>query len=169
MIRYTLISRAGDGLPLVATMESQVDEAQIAGHKKLCKNIIRALSPDAIPPAGAHRLSGDGASIVADDYLVDSGIVFLVLTDKSYTRLLAFSYLTELMRAFFEDLRSSSRTSQPIHAVQRPYSFIRFEPTIQATKKRYINTRHLQSREDLGEMSQRVGEYPILKIADVLG
>ncbi|KAI8815854.1 uncharacterized protein EV422DRAFT_338908 [Fimicolochytrium jonesii] len=104
-------------------------------------------------------------------YILEAGIIFLVLTDKSYTRLLAFSYLTELARAFFSDLAtpSSRHTSQPVHAVQRPYSFIRFEPTIQATKKRYINTRHLQSHEDLVELSARVNTFPIYKIADVLG
>ncbi|KAJ3149685.1 SNAP receptor [Geranomyces michiganensis] len=174
MIRFTLISRAGDALPLVATMESQQDENLIAAHKKMCKDIVRALSPEAGPPPGAtSRLSGDAASIVTDEYtfhyLVEAGIVFLTLTDKSYTRLLAFSYLTELQHAFFDDLRSSARGNTPIHAVQRPYSFIRFEPTIQATKKRYINTRHLQAREDLQEMSLRVASYPQYKIADVMG
>ncbi|KAJ3177440.1 SNAP receptor [Geranomyces variabilis] len=175
MIRFTLISRAGDALPLVATMESQQDENLIAAHKKMCKDIVRALTPDAggPPPGATSRLSGDAASIVTDEYtfhyLVEAGIVFLTLTDKSYTRLLAFSYLTELQHAFFDDLRSSSRGNTPIHAVQRPYSFIRFEPTIQATKKRYINTRHLQAREDLQEMSLRVASHPQYKIADVMG
>ncbi|KAJ3023537.1 SNAP receptor, partial [Thoreauomyces humboldtii] len=152
-------------------MEDVGDELQIASHKKLSKQLVRALSPDAPPPPGATRLSAEAASIVTDEYtfhyIVEGGIIFLVLTDKSYTRLLAFSYLTELTKTFFAELRTSTR--QGIHAVQRPYSFIRFDSQIQATKKRYINTRHLQSREDLAELSHEVSQYPTYKIADVLG
>ncbi|KAJ3053043.1 SNAP receptor [Rhizophlyctis rosea] len=164
MIRFTLIARTGDGLPLVATMESQKEEDVIARHKKLSKGIIATLSPEYRGVAMPAE-----CTVTADEfsfhYMTSSGVVFLVLCDKSYPRLLAFSYLNEVTRGFFDELKA---TSTPIHSVHRPYSFIRFEPSLQSIKKRYINTRQLRTQEDLVDLSARIQSVDILDVRDVL-
>ncbi|KND01751.1 hypothetical protein, variant [Spizellomyces punctatus DAOM BR117] len=64
---------------------------------------------------------------------------------------------------------SSSFGQRSVQAVQRPYSFIRFEPVIQGIKKRYANTRQLRTQEDLVELSGRIQSIPIYSARDVLG
>ncbi|TPX72653.1 hypothetical protein SpCBS45565_g00222 [Spizellomyces sp. 'palustris'] len=152
-------------------MESQREEDQISGYKKLSKTIIKCLAPDAHDTA---YLQVEASSITTDEYTfhyqIHSGVIFLTLADKSFPRLLAFSYLNELVKAFFDDLSSSSSLGQrSVQAVQRPYSFIRFEPVIQGIKKRYANTRQLRTQEDLVELSGRIQSIPIYSARDVLG
>ena len=56
-------------------------------------------------------------------YMVDMGVCFLVLCD-SYPRMLAFSYLLELQKAFFDAF-----THSDVQSAQRPYQFIQFGAT----------------------------------------
>ncbi|KAJ3045339.1 Vesicle-trafficking protein S22b [Rhizophlyctis rosea] len=146
-------------------MESQKEEDAIARHKRLSKGIISTLSPE-------YRGTSmpDQCTITADEftfhYIAQSGVIFLVLCDKNYPRLLAFSYLNEVSRTFFEEL---SATSTPITSVHRPYSFIRFEPSLQSIKKRYINTRQLRTQEDLVDLSSRIQSVDQYDVRDVLG
>ncbi|KAJ3270493.1 SNAP receptor, partial [Borealophlyctis nickersoniae] len=168
MIRFTLVARLNDGLPLVATMESQREEGLIAKHKRMSKGLLKLMSPEY---AGRDTLPLKG-TVTADEfsfhYTIESGIVYLTLCDKSYPRLLAFSYLNEVSRAFADEFTNGSHNA-PIGSVQRPYSFIRFEPVIQSTKKRYMNTRQLRTQEDLVELSSRIQSIDIYRAQDVLG
>ncbi|KAI9101013.1 hypothetical protein DFS34DRAFT_647901 [Phlyctochytrium arcticum] len=156
-------------------MESQKEEDQIAHCKKLAKALVRLLAPDATP--SYEQLPLEAASITADEftfhYLVESGIIFLTLTEKSFPRLLAYSFLTEVVKSFFDDMINSNGGGaghrQSVYQVQRPYSFIRFEPTIQSIKKRYVNTRQLRMQEDLVDLSARIQTIPVYDIKHVLG
>ncbi|KAJ3096089.1 SNAP receptor [Phlyctochytrium bullatum] len=169
-IRYTLIARNGDGLPLVATMESQTDEDVISQHKKLAKSLCKLLSTGV--PGGASELPSK-ASVLAGDYTfhyaVDSGIQYITICDKAYPRLLAFSFLTEVSKGFSDEIKSSSNGWNGLNSVVRPYAFIRFEPIIQSTRKRYQNTRQLRPQEDLVELSSRIQSIPVLRADDVFG
>ncbi|KAI8799298.1 Longin-like domain-containing protein [Cladochytrium replicatum] len=177
-MRFTTVARIGDGLPLVSTMESVQEEDEISTHKKLAKAILRTLQPDydyGPGIAGAYK-----ATVLAGDYTfhysVESGVVFLCLCEKAYPRLLAFSYLSELQKAFFEDVAASSGGSstgggagKAIMSASRPYAFIKFEPIIQSTKRRYLNTRSLRTTEDLLDMSSRIQTFPVMQASELLG
>jgi len=103
-------------------------------------------------------------TIIIISYTISQNAVFLVLCDKPYPRLLAFSFLTELQQSFWDQISPADVT-----AAVRPYAFIRFEPFIQNTKKRYLNTRSLRTPLDLVDLSAKIQTLPILKAQDILG
>lgn len=53
-------------------------------------------------------------------YLITDNVVYLTITDKSYPRKLAFSYLDELSKEF-----SQSHGAQ-VDTVRKPYAFVGF-------------------------------------------
>ena len=63
-------------------------------------------------------------------YTVEVGVCFLVLCDKSYPKLLAFSYLMELQNEFFEVF-----THSDVQAAMRPYECIKFGPSCTTKRK----------------------------------
>lgn len=68
--------------------------------------------------------------------ILDS-IIYLVITDKSYPRKLAFSYLSELSTEFSR----SYPPSTSLKAGLRPYAFVKFDTFIQRTKRLYLDPR----------------------------
>ena len=54
-------------------------------------------------------------------YTVEVGVCFLVLCDKNYIKLLAFSYLADLQKEFFEVF-----THSDVQSALRPYECIKF-------------------------------------------
>ncbi|KAJ3190024.1 SNAP receptor [Gaertneriomyces sp. JEL0708] len=153
-------------------MESQRDEEEIAAHKKMSKSIIKILGPEG-SLMGRQAVAQDAGSISADEftfhYVNDSGIIFLALCHHRYPRVLAFAFLDELVNAFLAELTGAGAQNTRVSAVRRPYSFIRFEPTIQSIKKRYENTHRLRPNGDLADLSARVTNIPIYQVTDVLG
>lgn len=53
-------------------------------------------------------------------YLIAENVVYLVITDKSYPRKLAFSYLDELSKEF------ATSYGAKVEAVRKPYAFVGF-------------------------------------------
>jgi vesicle transport protein SEC22 len=91
-IRFTIISRQSDGLPLVATMESQQEEDLISTPKRIAKSLLRSLAHTNSSPSYKYdpaSLPHQG-SISADEYTfhytVEQDVVFLVLCDRTYPR-----------------------------------------------------------------------------------
>ena len=73
----------------------------------------------AMEKAGDSRLSVDSGPFVFH-YLIQAGVCYLTLTDRSYPKKLAYQYLEELQSEF-------SRLYGPqIEAAARPYAFINF-------------------------------------------
>lgn len=68
-------------------------------------------------------------------YMIADNVVFLVITDKSYPRKLAFSYLDELHKEF-----QNSYGSQ-VETVRKPYAFVKFGacPVFGAILFHYLN------------------------------
>jgi len=56
----------------------------------------------------------------AHSYLISDNIVYLVITDKSYPRKLAFSYLDELSKEFWTSY------GPRVEGVRKPYAFVGF-------------------------------------------
>lgn len=90
--------------------------------------------------------------------------VFLCICDRTYPRLLAFSYLLELSKAFFAET-----VPEEIRAAVRPYAFIRFENAIQSAKKRYLNTRSLRTADNLAELSASLQSVETWRAEDAFG
>ena len=53
-------------------------------------------------------------------YLIDRGVCYLVLTEKSFPKKMAFLYLEDLLAEF------NSQYGNKVETVSRPYSFIEF-------------------------------------------
>lgn len=65
------------------------------------------------------RLSVDSGPFVFH-YLIQGGVCYLTLTDKSYPKKLAYQYLEELQSEF------TSLYGAQIESANRPYAFIKF-------------------------------------------
>jgi hypothetical protein len=83
--------------------------------------------------SGDSRMSVDSGPFVFH-YLIQGGVCYLTLTDKSYPRKLAFQYLEELQGEF-------SRLYGPqIEAAARPYAFIKFgRPAVMMRMSQVLN------------------------------
>lgn len=68
--------------------------------------------------------------------ILDS-IIYLTITDKSYPRKLAFSYLAELSSEFARSYPSETSLKPGL----RPYAFVKFDTFIQRTKRLYLDPR----------------------------
>lgn len=83
-----------DHLPLAASVDAADVESQLEGTKRNLRVIISKLTPTSEPlcsiDSGAHAIH----------YLVSQDIVYLTITDKSFPRKFAFSYLDELQKEF---------------------------------------------------------------------
>ncbi|KAI9032972.1 Longin-like domain-containing protein [Hyaloraphidium curvatum] len=166
LIHFTVFSRLPDGLPLVATMDTSED-ADVERLKKAVKNVPRRAA------AGGDGRLPPWASVSAGDFAVHyaslpgegahPAALFLAVCDRSYPRLLAFSYLQELAKAFRSEVGG-----EEVAAAVRPYAFIRFESAIQATRRRYLNTRSLRTADNLAELSTALQGVPVLRAEDAL-
>lgn len=56
--------------------------------------------------------------------MISDNIVYLVITDKSYPRKLAFSYLDELSKEFWTSY------GPKVEGIRKPYAFVGFGMTI---------------------------------------
>lgn len=55
-----------------------------------------------------------------DSYLISNGIIYLTIAEKSYPRKLAFLYLDELAREFWNSY------GPKVETVRKPYAFVGF-------------------------------------------
>ena len=85
-------------------------------------------------------------------YLIQDSIIYLTITDKSYPRKLAFSYLSELASEFARSYPSSTSLKPGL----RPYAFVKFDTFIQRTKKLYLDPRAAEA-SGLGNSSTSSG------------
>eukprot|EP01001_Neometanema_parovale_P010801 NODE_7035_length_798_cov_144.322963_g6797_i0.p1 GENE.NODE_7035_length_798_cov_144.322963_g6797_i0~~NODE_7035_length_798_cov_144.322963_g6797_i0.p1 ORF type:complete len:196 (+),score=12.29 NODE_7035_length_798_cov_144.322963_g6797_i0:58-645(+) len=132
MLKFTLISRLSDALPLAASMDNSADSsfADPDRYKMQAKNIFKELSLH--PPT---RL----LSIESGDYsfhlLTENEVILLTLCETRSPSYLAFGFLEDLNREF-QHLYGTE-----VSRCQRPYAFIKFDTFLQKTKKVYMDTR----------------------------
>jgi hypothetical protein len=90
--------------------------------------------------------------------------LFLLIADRTYPRLLAFSFLLELSKSFFGETPADE-----IRGAVRPYACIRFETQIQSAKRRYLNTRSLRTADNLAELSASLQSVETWRAEDAFG
>jgi vesicle transport protein SEC22 len=95
--------------------------------------------------------------------LIEGGVCYLTLCDRSYPKKLAYQYLEELQHEFEKVNRSQ------IETVARPYAFIKFDTFIQKTRKLYMDTRTQRNLSKLNDDLFEVQQIMTRNIQEVLG
>ncbi|KAI9015023.1 Longin-like domain-containing protein [Gaertneriomyces semiglobifer] len=156
MVKTTIIARVADGLPLAASMDDE-ESADLTEYKTQAKMLFKRLSPQS-----DLRCSIETGNYVFH-YLIEFGVCYLCLCDRSYPKKLAFAYLEELQKEFQDKYGSEVGT------VARPYAFVAFDTFIQKTKKQYKDTRTQKNLHKLNEDLHDVTRIMTKNIQDVLG
>mmetsp|Transcript_65425 Transcript_65425/g.116452 ORF Transcript_65425/g.116452 Transcript_65425/m.116452 type:complete len:196 (-) Transcript_65425:972-1559(-) len=156
MLKFTLISRCADALPLAASMDNTVDSsfADPDKYKLQAKNIFKELSLNP-PPRLLTITSGE----YSFHLLTDQGVSYLTLCESKAPSYLAFAFLEDLHKEF------QTLYGTELGKTERPYAFIKFDTFLQKTKKVYQDTRQKSN------LSKLQGKFnPVKKsISDVLG
>lgn len=95
-------------------------------------------------------------------YVIANGVVILTLTEKAYPKRLAFDYLDELRKEFFQSYGTQ------IESASRPYEFIRFDTFIQKTKKLYNDSKTQRNLQKLNSELKDVHSIMTKNINDVI-
>ncbi|KAJ3287460.1 SNAP receptor [Rhizoclosmatium sp. JEL0117] len=156
-VRSTIIARVADGVPLAASMDDE-ESADLTEFKAQAKSIFKKLSPDS-----DLRCSIETGGSLVFHYLIEFGVCYLALCDRSYPKKLAFAYLEELQKEFHE------KYGNEVASVARPYAFVKFDTFIQKTKKQYKDTRTQKNLNKLNDDLQDVTRIMTKNIGDVLG
>ena len=101
--------------------------------------------------------------ILGDSYLISDSICYLTITDKSYPRKLAFSYLEELAKEF-----NTSYGQEAQKPNLRPYAFVQFDTFISATKRVYQDSRAQSNLDRLNVELQDVTKVMTKNIEDLI-
>eukprot|EP00735_Rhodelphis_limneticus_P012025 TRINITY_DN51_c0_g1::TRINITY_DN51_c0_g1_i1::g.14772::m.14772 TRINITY_DN51_c0_g1::TRINITY_DN51_c0_g1_i1::g.14772 ORF type:complete len:209 (+),score=33.37,sp/Q94AU2/SEC22_ARATH/45.81/1e-58,Longin/PF13774.1/6.7e-24,Longin/PF13774.1/2.2e+02,Synaptobrevin/PF00957.16/2.5e+03,Synaptobrevin/PF00957.16/1.3e-15,T4SS/PF07996.6/0.026,CRISPR_assoc/PF08798.6/0.06 TRINITY_DN51_c0_g1_i1:87-713(+) len=152
-MHYTVITRIIDNFPLCASMlEKSELEPLVRQAKFISKNMTNASERRCHIESGNYMFH----------YILEEGICYLTLTDKSYPKRLALDYLEELHKEFFSLYKNELDTTS------RPFPFMRFENFIQKTKKLYMDTRNHRNLQKLNNELQDVHRIMTKNIEEVL-
>lgn len=114
-----MIARIADGLPLAASVQDDEELGKnLIQYQTQAKQIFKKLSP-----SSPNRCTIDSAAYYFH-YIIVNDVCYLVLTEKSFPKRAAFSYLEDLQNEF--DMQYGNRVS----TVSRPYAFIEFGKSI---------------------------------------
>ncbi|CAI5949804.1 unnamed protein product [Closterium sp. NIES-65] len=159
MVKVTMIARATDGLPLAEGLDDGREQREVEVYKQQAKSLFKRLS-QGLPQAS--RMSIETGPYFFH-YIVEGGVCYLTLCERSYPKKLAFQYLEELQREFEKVNRSQ------IETVARPYYFIKFDTFIQKTRKQYLDTHTQRNIDRLNDDLIEVQQIMTRNIQDVLG
>lgn len=112
-------------------------------HKQQVKLICRRITPNAEPrcsiESGPFTLQCVALCVALGaiphahfpfSYLIADNVVYFVITDKSYPRKLAFSYLDELSKEF------ATTYGPKVETVRKPYAFVGFGEILYLSARR---------------------------------
>lgn len=143
---------------LCASVDDSETEQTLSEVKSQVKLILRRLSrtsePQASIESGAYTLH----------YLIVSDIVYVAITDRTYPRKLAFTYLSDLATEF----STTYPAQQLLSPVLRPYAFMEFDTFISRTKATYSDTRATQNLDKLNDDLRDVTKVMTKSIEDLL-
>ncbi|KAF9780065.1 protein transport protein Sec22 [Thelephora terrestris] len=144
MVRSTIIVRALDALPLAASVDDEQIESALQEQKQQAKLIFRRITPNAEP-----RCSIESGPYTLH-YLISDNIVYLVITDKSYPRKLAFSYLDELSKEFWTSY------GPKVEGIRKPYAFVGFDTFMSKTARLYQDTRNVAGGSNIDRLNDEL-------------
>lgn len=97
-------------------------------------------------------------------YLIAQDIIYICISEKSYPRKLAFTYLSDLQAEF-----STTYPATQLHSPSlRPYAFMEFDTFISRTKATYSDTRATQNLDKLNDELRDVTKVMTKNIEDLL-
>ncbi|BFZ05843.1 hypothetical protein BsWGS_08882 [Bradybaena similaris] len=159
MVLFTMIARVADGLLLSASVQEDDQPGRsLVEYQAQAKQLFRKIAQDPNPPVRCSLESGQ----FLFHYLLERGVCYLVLCDKTFSKRLAFTYLEDVQHEF------SSQYGSRVDTVSRPYSFIEFDTYMQKARKSYMDSR---ARRNLGQINselQDVQRIMVQNIDDVL-
>jgi vesicle transport protein SEC22 len=106
---FTLVGRVADGMVLVASH----DDNSLQDLKQQAKRLLKSFKPTSpakctIDPNGPYHFC----------YVIEQGVCYLTLAEKSYPKKLAFQFLEQLAKEFSEAHQAEvARYSRPFAAV----------------------------------------------------
>lgn len=143
---------------LCASVDDAETEQTLSEVKSQVKLILRRLNRNAEPQAsiesGAYTLH----------YVISADIVYFAITDRTYPRKLAFTYLSDLSTEF----SNTYPAQQLLSPVLRPYAFMEFDTFISRTKATYSDTRATQNLDKLNDELRDVTKVMTKNIEDLL-
>jgi vesicle transport protein SEC22 len=175
-IEYLCISRISDGLALVASMDSAPSSTSSTSHNN-SNGInngqqLRARVPGSnIGGGGAPgnqlregkelltqltvssppRCSVDGQQFTYH-YSIHGPIVVFCATDKQYPKKLAFVYLEEVRKLFYDHVTretGDSDVARVISSIDRPYYFIKFDRELRNIRREFADPGSRQNMQRL--------------------
>lgn len=138
MVRSTQIARVSDLLPLAQSVDDE--SGDLAQAKQQARLLFRRLTPASQP-----RCSIESGAL-ALHYIISpppgdpAAVVYLVITDRTYPRKLAFLYLDDIVREF-----ERSYGAIAVQPTLRPYACVGFDTFLQRTKRLYADSRMASS------------------------
>eukprot|EP00744_Colponema_vietnamica_P020540 GILI01029211.1.p1 GENE.GILI01029211.1~~GILI01029211.1.p1 ORF type:complete len:225 (+),score=50.72 GILI01029211.1:83-757(+) len=164
MVRRTYIARATDGFILVETMDDR--DPALQQYKQVVKQLLKKLS------RGPAKCSVDSGPFVFH-YIIEDGVIYMTLCDKSYPKRLAFQFLDEIYKGFLEELKREYGTGSvnyrsQIETIERPYAFIKFDRFISTKKQDYKDPRSNKALAKLNEDLQEVQNIMRQNIDEIL-
>lgn len=102
--------------------------------------------------------------------MIDNGICYLTLTEKSYPKRLAFLFLEEISREFEADLKAEHGDEwlRTVETVGRQYAFIKFDRVIQKKRRDYADPNSSANMKKLNDDLQSIHNIMRKTIDDVL-
>jgi vesicle transport protein SEC22 len=143
---------------LCASVDDSETERTLSEVKSQVKLILRRLNRNSEPQtsieSGAYTLH----------YTIASDIVYVAITDRTYPRKLAFTYLSDIATEF----STTYPQQQLLSPMLRPYAFMEFDTFISRTKATYSDARATQNLEKLNDELKDVRKYMTKNIEDLL-
>lgn len=133
-------------------------ETSLSEIKSQIKLILRRLNRNAEPQAsiesGSHTIH----------YLIAQDIVYFCITERSYPRKLAFTYLSDLAAEF----TTTYPPAQLLAPGLRPYAYMEFDSFISKTRATYGDSRATQNLDKLNDELRDVTKVMTKNIEDLL-
>ncbi|EHA47424.1 hypothetical protein MCOR27_001118 [Pyricularia oryzae] len=158
MIRSTQIARL-DGLMLCASVDEDASDSALAEVKSQVKLVLRRLNRNSETQASIE--SGSAYTL---HYLIAGDVVYVCISDRSYPRKLAFTYLSDLATEFANTYSQAQVTSPNL----RPYAFVEFDTFIGRTRATYTDARATQNLDKLNDELRDVTKVMTKNIEDLL-
>ncbi|KAJ8448705.1 hypothetical protein Cgig2_010592 [Carnegiea gigantea] len=136
MVKFTIIGRIRDGMPLAQGLRYVNDENDIFSsyYKQQAEFILKEISTGSLAPVPKMTIRLDHQH--SFNCLVANGVCFITLCESSYPRTLAFHYLQDLRQEL-----EKFENHQLMEGITKPYGFLKFEGVISSIRKKYIDTR----------------------------
>eukprot|EP00596_Hydrurales_sp_CCMP1899_P007681 CAMPEP_0119033658 /NCGR_PEP_ID=MMETSP1177-20130426/714_1 /TAXON_ID=2985 /ORGANISM="Ochromonas sp, Strain CCMP1899" /LENGTH=194 /DNA_ID=CAMNT_0006990571 /DNA_START=260 /DNA_END=841 /DNA_ORIENTATION=+ len=167
-IENVFIARVTDGLVLVASMEHGSSSSTAGGRMEVYKTQAKQLLKK-LNSRSTAKMSIDSNQYIFH-YLIDNGIVYLILTDKGYPKRLAFLFLEEMAKEFEADLKAEhgEQWLSIVETVGRQYAFIKFDRIIQRKRRDYNDPSSVSNTKKLNDDLCNIQDVMRKSIDDVL-